>query len=182
MAYNQGMYRDYNNTTSDYTVYFSSGETIYDKSVRENAGTVSHSGSNTFSSSVALNGAVTVGSSGTLKVSARALTTATTGTALPQVRLITVSSTKTVKSFTAYGTTVGTEMTIHCKNASATGYIQVSVDSSAGAGSRTFDGTNYLYQFKKAGESIRIQLVSTGRWFEIGRTVSNGTALNSTTT
>lgn len=176
MMYNQDFYRDLQNTTSDYTIYRGSSVSVYDAATRTNAGTVTHSGSNTFNSNVFL------GAAGIIKNTAVAYTTASTGTAITPGSFITVSSTKTVKNLTLYGTTVGTELTLHCLNASATGYVQVSVASSAGATARTFDGTNYLYRFKKAGESVKILLASTARWFEVGRSVASGTALDSTST
>jgi len=206
MAYNQGHYNDYNNTTSDYTVYRSSAERVYDKSARTNAGTVTHSGTNTFSGTVthsgtntfsgtvthsgtetftgALhgNGGVNIGSSGRFRMAPRALTTGTTAAAIPQKAFLTVSSTKTAKSFTCYGSTVGTRIVIYCKNASATGYVQVSFASSAGATARTFDGSNYLLRFKKAATYIEYMLATTGRWMELTRSVADGTALTSTST
>lgn len=180
--YNQGKYEDFNNSSSEYTISRSSDITVFDKSNRIQAGIVAHSGEESFSGAMTINANINIGTSGRIKYSENALTTATTESAIPHGGFITLSSTKTVKTFTLYGSTIGTELTFHCLNATATGYIQVSVASSAGATARTFDGTNYLYKFLKAGESVKIMLMSTGKWFEIGRSVASGTALDSTST
>jgi hypothetical protein len=127
---------------------------------------------------VSSGGEVELESGAALREPVTAITTASASTTIEAYGLVTLKSTATAKTVSVNAPSGGERLSLHCLNASSTGYIGVNVGSTG----RTFDGTNYIYQFKKAGEHVEIIAASTTRWIEISRSVANGTALTSTST
>lgn len=143
--------------------------------------TETHSGSMTVAGTETLTGAfVQSGSASRIKYLVTAKTTGSTSKVLPAGGLCLLSSTKTAATFTlSTNVGVGTELTIYCTQASATGKIRVKVGTS---GTRTFDGTNYIYDFLKSNTYVKIILGTTARWYELIRSVADGTSIASTST
>jgi hypothetical protein len=110
------------------------------------------------------------------------LTTATTGSAMARNGMTVLKSTKTAKTFTMATPVIGEHKWIACVNASTTGKITVK----SGSSGRTFDGTNWILDFKKGSDAVPtiVHLVAetTARWIEVYRSVADGTSISSTST
>lgn len=103
------------------------------------------------------------------------LSTGSTAAAmLPSGVSIIKSSGGKADSFTL-ATNVGAVKMILCTAASATGFVHVKLGTGI-----TFDGTNTGYKFKKANTAVIIAAATTNRWYEVYRSVADGTALTST--
>ena len=113
-------------------------------------------------------------------VPVESLSTATTGSAMAANGMSVISATKTAKTFTLGTPVAGMKKKIVCTNATATGKISVNMGSS----DRTFDGTNWVYDFLKGSDAIptivHLICLTTGRWIETYRSVADGTTLAST--
>jgi hypothetical protein len=123
-------------------------------------------------------GTLEVESGGKFTVPAALVSTATTSTGIPASGISVLKSTKTVKTLTLATPVAGEHKVLYALNASATGYVQVY----SGNSGRTFDGTNTIFQFKKAGERVMLDAYTTARWLLTYASVADGTAINYATT
>ena len=112
-----------------------------------------------------------------MKMAVDVFTTASTGTLQAQGMSV-FSSTKTADSLSMAAPVAGMFKWLYCSNATATGYVAVNV----GGTGRTYDGSNYIYQFKAANTWVALVCQSTSRWREVYRSSTESTSINDTST